>query len=394
MIRWGGLATPLILRGTPLPATRSEEFATASDKQESVEVRLTIGERPLTSSNTLLGTFHLRELPPAKKGELKILVEFTVDKHCFVKARASLKGGGALKESQLFVEQTFPPPDRMSLEFVKAKLAEAESSRATDEAERQKVEAVNQARSKIDQAEQQLQKAPSGALSKLVAELGLALQSSDTEEIKKRTAGLDAQIQRNSGSLFGVFDLDSWFGTPKPVAQRPVVSTPQPQPKPAPTKAAKEALTPTTAQHHLGKVFGAGEFSLDPHLCFVLMPFAKELQPIYDDHLRPTIEKSGLRCERADEILGTTAITSDIWERINRARFLLADLTDQNPNVFYELGLAHALGKDVILITQSMHFVPFDLKTIRFIVYEFKPRGMKELEEKLAKTLDALMKSG
>ncbi len=123
------------------------------------------------------------------------------------------------------------------------------------------------------------------------------------------------------------------------------------------------------------------------------MPFDARFQPLYDDHVKPTVESAKLRCERADDIHGTSLITWDIWERINRARFLIAELTDQNPNVFYELGLAHALSKDVILITQSMDFVPFDLKTIRCIVYEFTPRGTQDLQKALAKTIAAVMKA-
>jgi len=91
-------------------------------------------------------------------------------------------------------------------------------------------------------------------------------------------------------------------------------------------------------------------------------------------------------------ILGWT-LTSDIWEKINRARFIVADLTGKNPNVFYEVGLAHAIGKDVILITQSMDDVPFDLKVLRCIVYSFTPRGMKELENRLIQTIRKIMKS-
>lgn len=89
---------------------------------------------------------------------------------------------------------------------------------------------------------------------------------------------------------------------------------------------------------------------------------------------------------------GTNLITWDIWERINRARFLVADLTDFNANVFYELGLAHALSKDVVLIAQSMDFVPFDLKALRCICYDLTRRGTKQLEEKLRGTISTLMK--
>ena len=89
-----------------------------------------------------------------------------------------------------------------------------------------------------------------------------------------------------------------------------------------------------------------------------------------------------------------THITTDIWEKVSRSRLLIADLTGQNANVFYELGLAHAISKDVILLTQSMEFVPFDLKTIRCIVYEYTPRGTKDFEKKLAETVQSLVRSG
>ncbi len=78
--------------------------------------------------------------------------------------------------------------------------------------------------------------------------------------------------------------------------------------------------------------------------------------------------------------------------RINRARFLVGELTDRNPNVFYELDVAHALSKDVILLTQSMDFVPFDLKSLRCLTYEFTSRGIQRLEKVLSATVTALMK--
>ena len=153
-------------------------------------------------------------------------------------------------------------------------------------------------------------------------------------------------------------------------------------------------ITSTASARTLGKIFGGGTFTLDPQLCFVLMPFAGQFKPIYDDHIKPIVLKAGLQCERADDIRGTNLITWDIWERINRARFLIAELTDRNPNVFYELGLAHALSKDVILLTQSMEFVPFDLKILRCIPYEFTPRGTQSLEKALSATIECLMKIG
>jgi hypothetical protein len=123
------------------------------------------------------------------------------------------------------------------------------------------------------------------------------------------------------------------------------------------------------------------------------MPFDQKYQAVYDDHIRPTVESAGLRCQRADEVAGVKNITWDIWERINSARFLVADLTSRNANVFYEVGLAHAISKDVILITQSMEFVPFDLRSVRCIEYEYTPRGTRAFESKLRATIDAVMRS-
>lgn len=123
------------------------------------------------------------------------------------------------------------------------------------------------------------------------------------------------------------------------------------------------------------------------------MPFEEKIRPIYNDHIRPVVEFEGLSCLRADEIVGTNLITWDIWEKINRARFIIADLTGKNANVFYEVGVAHALGKDVILLTQTMEDVPFDLKTLRCITYSFTPRGMQEMETKLRATIREIMRS-
>ena len=117
------------------------------------------------------------------------------------------------------------------------------------------------------------------------------------------------------------------------------------------------------------------------------MPFEEDLRPIYDDHIRIALESENISCIRADDIDSINQITFDIWEKINRARFLIADLTNRNPNVFYELGLAHALGKDVILITQSMDFVPFDLKTQRCIIYKYTPRRYSKFRNKNLKQL-------
>ena len=81
----------------------------------------------------------------------------------------------------------------------------------------------------------------------------------------------------------------------------------------------------------------------------------------------------------------------EIWALIIRSRFIVADCTGRNPNVFYEIGIAHTIGKPVIAITQSTTDVPFDLTHRRYIEYEMTPRGMAKFEDSLARTLSDLM---
>jgi hypothetical protein len=116
---------------------------------------------------------------------------------------------------------------------------------------------------------------------------------------------------------------------------------------------------------------------------FVLMPFAPAMKPLYDDHIAPVAARVGLSVARADDFFTTAAIISDIWSAIATARVIVADCTARNPNVFYEIGLAHAIGKPVVLITAKGDDVPFDLRHLRYIQYDFTPRGMSAFEQRL-----------
>ena len=105
--------------------------------------------------------------------------------------------------------------------------------------------------------------------------------------------------------------------------------------------------------------------------CFVMMPFGPPLGGYYESVYRPAIEKAGLQPIRADaEIFGAGKIMDQIWSGIRTAKVLVAQLTQRNPNVFYELGLAHALKKPVVLVSSNESDVPFDLHHIRVIYYD------------------------
>jgi HEAT repeat protein len=82
---------------------------------------------------------------------------------------------------------------------------------------------------------------------------------------------------------------------------------------------------------------------------------------------------------------------ADIWKSIRQSKLVIADLTGRNPNVFYELGLAHAIQKPVILLSQNVNDVPFDLRHVRVIIYMNTEQGRRELQTKLQNTLQALM---
>ncbi len=126
--------------------------------------------------------------------------------------------------------------------------------------------------------------------------------------------------------------------------------------------------------------------------CFVLMPFASKFDLIYEEVLRPAIEDSGLEAVRADEIYGNKRIMQDVWNGIKSARMVLAELTGRNANVLYELGLAHALGKQTVIVTNTMEDVPFDLKDVRCIVYDKEhPRWGNFLRSNVTRTMRTVL---
>src|SRR5687767_13934314 len=102
---------------------------------------------------------------------------------------------------------------------------------------------------------------------------------------------------------------------------------------------------------------------------FVLMPFKDEFSDIYKFGIKDAAKEAGAYAERVDEQIFTEGILERIYNQINKADVIVADMTGQNPNVFYEVGYAHALGKIVILLTKNADDIPFDLKHRPHIVY-------------------------
>lgn len=103
--------------------------------------------------------------------------------------------------------------------------------------------------------------------------------------------------------------------------------------------------------------------------CFVLMPFDKKFDDVYQLGIKEACGSAGSYCERVDEQIFHERILDRIYNQIAKADLIVADMTDRNPNVFYEVGYAHALAKPTILLTREAEDIPFDLKHFPHILY-------------------------
>jgi hypothetical protein len=126
---------------------------------------------------------------------------------------------------------------------------------------------------------------------------------------------------------------------------------------------------------------------------FVLMPFKAKLEAVYSKHMKKMAEELGLRMRRADELFSARPFMEKVWDGICAAQLILADCTEKNPNVFYEIGMAHTVGKKVLLITRSDKDIPSDIKHFDYIHYNYDPEGVDGLIKKLRTFFEAHFKS-
>ena len=128
----------------------------------------------------------------------------------------------------------------------------------------------------------------------------------------------------------------------------------------------------------------------DDKLCFVLMPFRKELKTVYTEAIKTACDKAGFKAVRADELIGPFNIHRDFIEYIFSSDAIIADLTDWNPNVFYELGVAHAIANKTIMIVQEGQKLPFDIHNYRCIAYDLSEPGLRALAYQVGEYLEHL----
>jgi hypothetical protein len=127
---------------------------------------------------------------------------------------------------------------------------------------------------------------------------------------------------------------------------------------------------------------------------FVIMPFKKPIGDQYEQIYRLALEAAGFRPIRADEVYGPSAVILQIQKSIVESDLILCDLSDKNPNVLYELGMAHAIGKPSIIVSRQLQDIPFDLQHLRVILYDRDEQGwQKSLADRIASAARSLDES-
>jgi hypothetical protein len=123
---------------------------------------------------------------------------------------------------------------------------------------------------------------------------------------------------------------------------------------------------------------------------FVVMQFAEPYDTFYREVIQPQVCKAGFEVFRIDEKAGPGIIFQDIQREIEQAEIVIAEITPANPNVFYELGYAHALHKPTILLARRESQLPFDIRSYRVVFYNDTIGGKAEVEQSLRKHLEAI----
>lgn len=123
---------------------------------------------------------------------------------------------------------------------------------------------------------------------------------------------------------------------------------------------------------------------------FVAMQFAEPYDTFYREVIQNQAEAAGYDVRRIDEKAGPGVIFQDIQREIQQSEIVIAEITPPNPNVFYELGYAHALGKPTILLAQRDAKLPFDMQSFRVVFYNDTIGGKAEVERNLKRHLEAI----
>ncbi len=148
-----------------------------------------------------------------------------------------------------------------------------------------------------------------------------------------------------------------------------------------------------TPVHVQPTIFRVPQGHIENDLVSVMLPFAADFTPVFEA-LRQAGQRLGLRVLSANDVWEETEIIQDIFSLIYRSKVVVCDFSGRNPNVFYEAGIAHTLGRPVIPIVQQVDDIPFDLRHHRHIVYLNNAEGRQSLLQELAPRLRILSERG
>ena len=148
-----------------------------------------------------------------------------------------------------------------------------------------------------------------------------------------------------------------------------------------------------TPVHVQPTIFRVPQGHIENDLVSIMLPFTAEFTPVFEA-LRQAGQELGLRVLSANNVWEETEIIQDIFSLIYRSKVVICDFTGRNPNVFYEAGIAHTLGRSVIPIVQRVDDIPFDLRHHRHIVYLNNAEGRQALLQELTPRLRTLSERG
>jgi hypothetical protein len=121
------------------------------------------------------------------------------------------------------------------------------------------------------------------------------------------------------------------------------------------------------------------------------MPFKANFDRFYSTVMKPTVESCGLTSMRADEFWKNEILMKDIFDLIFHSSVVIADLSERNPNVAYELGICHTMGIQVVPIVQDSSDIPFDLRQHRYLQYSIDSKSQDDFVRTLTNRLTEIM---